>query len=139
MKAFSYVEHGCGLKEMRKTKAIAKPYEACFDTLANGLRIEVLRELGKGETSVLRLADALGVEQSRLSHALKALRECRYVDFRVEGKERVYFLVPKAIEGFEVGRESLPMFAFIDAHIENHCGQECRKLKCVIAPAAVRT
>ena len=118
-----------------KTKQIEKPYGACFETLANELRVEILRELEKKESSVLDLAEKLKVEQSRLSHALKTLRDCNYVDFEVKGKERLYFLNQGVKKGLEEssGKSNLAVFAFIDSHIEQHCQHECKKLHCSIA------
>ena len=67
-------------------------YHTFFTNLANPLKISILLGLKEGEKNVGRLAKELKVEQSKLSHALSALRCCNIVKSKQKGKERIYFL-----------------------------------------------
>ena len=66
----------------------AVPYHLCFETLANELRIEILRLLIEKPCSVQELSQKLDAEQSRVSHALKMLRTCSFVVVEKRGKIR---------------------------------------------------
>ena len=94
-------------------------YHIFFSNLANELKIEIVSELRDGEMSVLELADKLGVEQSKLSHALGSLKCCSIVQVRQEGKKRIYSLNNETI---------LPMLELIDKHEEKFC-EGCKALR----------
>ena len=106
------------------------PYHLCFDTLANQLRIEIMKELEQGSKSVQELADTLKEEQSKVSHSLRMLRECKYVDVEKKGKKRIYSLK----KGFD--RKKLKMnpmdgtgvIGFVENHAECVC-TDCKKLE----------
>ena len=97
-------------------------YHVFFMNLANPLRIEIISALKQKNMNVSELSKALGVEQSKLSHALGNLRECNIVNAQQKGKERVYSLNRKTI---------LPMLKLIDEHARLNCKGECRN--CVFA------
>ena len=67
-------------------------FDLCFETLSSQLRIEIIQALKKKPQSVLQLASAIGVEQSRLSHALQMLKDCHYVFVQPHGRQRIYVL-----------------------------------------------
>ena len=77
-------------------------YHVFFTNLANPLKISILLSLKDGEKNVGKIARELKVEQSKLSHALSALRCCNIVQSNQKGKERIYFLnsqnIPKILE-----------------------------------------
>jgi len=104
------------------------PHHLCFDTLANELRIRILKELEKKPKSVLELSDNLDEEQSKISHSLKALRQCNFVDVEREGKKRIYSIK----EGVNMGRflhgkiNGTGMIGLIEGHAES-C-ENCKKL-----------
>lgn len=101
-------------------------YDRCLLALSNKLRMDIVTELSAGPKSVDALAKSLKVEQSRLSHALKPLRECGFVKSKRSGKERIYSLCRYLDEGVTVkGRTTI--FEFIDKHIENFCRGKCRR------------
>jgi DNA-binding transcriptional ArsR family regulator len=60
--------------------------------LANRTRFDIVMQLMDGERSVLELCDALGYEQSRVSHNLKCLLNCGFVEVEQRGKRRIYRL-----------------------------------------------
>ncbi len=93
-------------------------YYLFFGNLANPLKIEIISALKKNEMSVLELASELDEEQSKISHALKSLKNCSIVDVKNLGKKRIYNLNKKTI---------LPMLEIIDKHEQEFCGK-CKAL-----------
>ena len=69
-----------------------KTYNIFFSKLSSPLRIRIISSLDKKDMSVTELVDSLKVEQSKISHALRELRECNIVIARKEGKKRIYSL-----------------------------------------------
>ncbi|MCD8491887.1 MAG: metalloregulator ArsR/SmtB family transcription factor [Geovibrio sp.] len=63
-----------------------------FKVLSEPSRIRILHALSRQELCVCDLADALGMNQSAISHQLRILRNARLVKFRREGKEAWYSL-----------------------------------------------
>lgn len=102
-------------------------YELCFETLSNGLRIEILKSLSKGPKNVSELVNEIGVEQSRLSHSLKMLRECNYVNTEKVGKNRVYSVKEELLS-----EKKGNVFEILNAHVEEHC-KICSKKEGVVA------
>jgi len=58
--------------------------------MANPTRLAVIEQLMKKPMSVNELAEALGQEQSMISHNLKPLLECNFVFLKRQGKQRIY-------------------------------------------------
>ena len=61
-----------------------------FRALADETRLRIYLLLLKGELCVCELVDILNMEQSRISHSLRILREASLVDDRREGKWIIY-------------------------------------------------
>jgi len=89
-------------------------YYIFFGKLANKLKIDIIAELKKKPSSVMRLVKKLGVEQSKLSHALASLRCCKLVLVKQKGKERIYSLNKDTV---------LPILKIIDKHEKKFCGK----------------
>ena len=87
-------------------------YYPFFGNLANPLKISILEELKKNPSSVNELSESLNEEQSKISHALKALRNCSIVSVKKEGKKRIYELNKETI---------LPMLKILDKHRTKYC------------------
>jgi DNA-binding transcriptional ArsR family regulator len=89
--------------------------EACyrfFSTLANPTRLAVLENLIEGPMSVSQLTESLGQEQSMVSHNLKPLLQCRFVNAERRGKERIY----------HVNSETMgALFKAVKNHAETYC------------------
>jgi len=66
-----------------------------FSALADETRLRIYLLLLKGELCVCELVDILNMEQSRISHSLRILREASLVDDRREGKWIIYSVNPK--------------------------------------------
>ena len=93
-------------------------YYMFFGNLANPLKIEIITLLKEKDMCVLEIAKELGIEQSKLSHALKSLRDCSIVLVERKGKKRLYSLNKKTI---------LPMLEIIDSHEKEFCKNKCAR------------
>jgi|Deesub1362B_J571_1020462.scaffolds.fasta_scaffold00071_115 ArsR family transcriptional regulator len=61
------------------------------DVLSNKTRFDIVTLLRKeGELNVSEICKRLGYEQSRVSHNLKCLLNCGFVDVEQRGKNRIY-------------------------------------------------
>lgn len=89
-----------------------------FRKLAYPLYITILSSLKEKEKNVSELVKDLKIEQSKVSHALTSLKQCRLVEVKKEGKKRIYSLNKRTI---------LPIFKLIDKHEKCFC--ECCKFK----------
>jgi len=92
-------------------------YHIFFRNLANPVRTSIIGQLKKKESSVSELSEKLGIEQSKLSHALTSLKHCNIVVSEQKGKKRIYSLNKKTI---------IPMLQLIDKHNCNLCGRSIR-------------
>jgi DNA-binding transcriptional ArsR family regulator len=84
-------------------------YHIFFSKLSNPLRIDIISSLEKKPKSVNELSSELNIEQSKLSHALKELKECNIVKAEQKGKKRVYNL----------SKSIIPILKLIECHSEN--------------------
>jgi len=86
--------------------------------LANPTRLAALEELMKKPMSVNELAEALGQEQSMVSHNLKPLLECNFVYIERVGKKRIYFVNKETIGA---------LFTTVENHAKKFCptGGKC--------------
>lgn len=97
-------------------------YHVFFINLANQLKIGIILSLRKKEKSVTELSNHLNVEQSKISHALTSLKNCKIVEYKRRGKEKIYHLNKKTI---------LPILNVIDKHASVYCkGGCCVDKKC---------
>lgn len=73
-----------------------------FKVFGDSTRIRIMYLLSENEMSVLSIAEALGMEQSTISHQLRVLRQNKLVRVRRDGKQMYYTLdddhVQKIIE-----------------------------------------
>ncbi len=93
-------------------------YYIFFGNLANPLKIGIITLLKERDMSVSEIVGELGVEQSKLSHALKSLRDCNIVNAKRDGKKRIYSLNKTTI---------LPMLEIIDKHEKDFCKGKCAR------------
>ena len=89
-----------------------------FVNLANPTRLALLEQLMKQPMSVNELAEALGQEQSMVSHNLKPLLECNFVYSKRDGKRRIYSANEETIGA---------LFSAVENHAEKFCptGGKC--------------
>ncbi len=83
-----------------------------FNTLANKTRLSILYALRDGQKSVNDIVTLTNFEQSLISHNLKLLRQCHFVNVEIKGKQRIYSLNKKTI---------VPLFESVDKHINSFC------------------
>ena len=73
-----------------------------FKVFGDSTRLRVMVTLSDSEMPVMEIAEALGMEQSTISHQLRVLRQNTLVRVRREGKQMYYSLdddhVKKIIE-----------------------------------------
>lgn len=84
--------------KVRRAQKAMKPADVVttlaetFRVLGDPTRLRVVHALADHELCVCDLAAVLGVEQSVVSHSLRALRQMRLVRYRKEGKIAYYSL-----------------------------------------------
>lgn len=89
-----------------------------FSTLANPTRLAALENLMEKPMNVTQLAESLGQEQSMVSHNLRPLVKCRFVQVERKGRERLYSLNHETVDS---------LFKVIENHAVNYCpsGGKC--------------
>ncbi len=94
---------------LRKTDLTALSF--LFEALSNVSRVSILNLLTKGPMSVGEISEALGLEQTAVSHNLRCLAFCGLATVKREGKMRVYDLNQETVE---------PMLRLADRHISKY-------------------
>jgi len=95
-------------------------YEKFFANFSNYTRMKIIIALADGPLSVGELVEKIGEEQSNVSHHLKQMVRCNLVNFKREGKKRVYSLNEKTVR---------PMLEVAQEHVFGccaSCGGDCR-------------
>jgi DNA-binding transcriptional ArsR family regulator len=89
-----------------------------FTNLSNPTRLAALEKLAEKPHSVNDLAQALGQEQSMISHNLKPLLQCNFIYLQRKGKQRIYSLNHETVDA---------LFKVIENHAEKFCptGGKC--------------
>ena len=90
-----------------------------FVNLANPTRLALLEQLMQQSMSVNELSEALGQEQSMISHNLKPLLECNFVYTKRDGKKRIYSANQETIGA---------LFSAVENHASKFCptGGKCQ-------------
>lgn len=86
-------------------------YKMFLKALSNDTRLEIISLLVKGPKSVTEICNKLKFEQSRVSHNLKCLESCGFVDTKWKGKNRIYSLDKKHI---------IPILKNMEEHIKDY-------------------
>ena len=79
--------------------------------LSNETRLLVLESLRIRPKCVSKISGDLGFEQSRVSHSLKCLCNCGFVEVERKGKKRIYSLNKETI---------IPLFEAIEKHVATY-------------------
>ena|SRR3989344_3477429 len=95
-------------------------YNLFFETIANKTRLQILELLQIKPRSVSEICSQLKQEQSKISHSLKCLSSCHFIDVQKNGKKRIYSLNKETI---------VPLMRLVDAHVKRYCCEECRVKK----------
>jgi len=91
-----------------------------FNNLSNPTRLAIVEKLMENPMSVNEIADALGQEQSMISHNLKPLLRCRFIFSKRQGKKRIYSANSETIGA---------LFTIIGTHAQRFCPSDG---KCLI-------
>ena len=89
-----------------------KSYNNFFQTLANHTNQAIIDALLKKEMNVTEIASITKIEQSKVSHALKRMAECKLVNAEQKGKQRIYSLNKDTI---------IPILEIADKHAKTMC------------------
>ncbi len=93
-------------------------YNVFFETVGNKTRMRILEALMQKSMSVSEICETLNEEQSKISHNLKCLSDCHFLDVEQEGKKRIYSLNKDTI---------VPLMKLVDAHVKKYCCNDCHK------------
>jgi len=83
-----------------------------FETISNKTRMAIVESLLRGDKCVNDICADIHEEQSKVSHNLKRLTDCNIVNFRQEGKKRVYILNQETV---------VPILGLVDKHVHENC------------------
>jgi len=93
-------------------KALTDLCYGFFSTLANPTRLAIMEKLSKRSMNVTQLSEALGQEQSMVSHNLEKLTRCKFVHSDRKGKTIVYSLNKETAS---------TLFNTVKNHAQKHC------------------
>lgn len=101
-------------------KGLTKTCYRFFTNLANPTRLAAIEQLMEKPLSVNELAEALGQEQSMISHNLKPLLQCNLISIQKQGKKHIYTVNTQTLN---------PIFEAIQNHAQKFCptGGKCLK------------
>ncbi len=92
-------------------------YKQFFGTLADETKLTILKSLEKEPKTVSEICNDLDLEQSRVSHNLRKLKELGFVTNVVEGRSRRYNLDTKTIK---------PLLGLIQGHVDTYYKHYCK-------------
>jgi len=87
-------------------------YHAFFDTISNKTRMNIVESLMQSPKCVNDIAQDIKEEQSKVSHNLKKLMECNFLDVKQQGKKRIYSLNRDTV---------IPILRLVDKHVSKFC------------------
>ncbi len=95
-----------------------KSYELFFEVFSNRTRMKIINSLLSGPKSVGEICSDTGEEQSKISHNLKKLMLCHFLDVERKGKNRIYHLNRATIK---------PMLRLVERHVKQYCRGRCTR------------
>ncbi len=93
-------------------------YNLFFDTFSNKTRMKIIEALIYGPKSVTEISNLIKEEQSKVSHSLKKLMECNFLDVERKGKKKIYSLNKDTV---------IPILNLVKKHVHKYCGETCKK------------
>ena len=93
-------------------KMLYTAYKLFFGTLISNHRLRIINELRKKPMNVSELIRKLKLEQTIISHNLRRLKSCGFVNIEKKGKYRLYSLNKDTIS---------PIMKNIDTHMSKFC------------------
>ncbi len=97
---------------------ICHSYNLFFDNFSNKTRIKIIESLILGPKSVTDICNMTKEEQSKVSHNLRNLKECHFLDVKKNGKQRIYSLNKGTV---------VPILKLVEKHVHKYCGEVCNK------------
>jgi DNA-binding transcriptional ArsR family regulator len=95
-------------------------YNTFFETVGNKTRLDVIELLLKEKgLSVSDICAKLKEEQSKISHNLKILSDCHFLNVEKKGKQRIYALNKETI---------VPLMSLVEKHVVRYCCNNCKKV-----------
>ncbi len=92
-------------------------FDDFFAVLGNKQRVKILQYLNQfNGRSVGQISEALKLEQSAVSHSIKRLLDCHFVEVEPHGKERIYRINKDTVQ---------PLFNLVHTHVEKYCAKGC--------------
>ena len=91
---------------------LQEPYNQFFGTLANQVRLDIIKHLRGQDSNVTAIVKAVGQHQSTISHSLRRLEYCAFVTCKQNGNKRIYSLNKKTIK---------PLFELMETHMNCFC------------------
>lgn len=76
----------------------------------------IIESLLRGSKSVNEICRDMKEEQSKVSHNLKRLMDCNFIDVERKGKKRIYSLNQETV---------IPILKLVDKHVAKYCDKEC--------------
>ncbi|MBR9691968.1 winged helix-turn-helix transcriptional regulator [Candidatus Woesearchaeota archaeon] len=92
-------------------------FNVFFETIANKTRLKILETLQDKPKSVTEICNALKEEQSKISHNLKCLADCHFLDVKKQGKKRIYSLNKETM---------VPLMKLVSRHVARYCCKDCK-------------
>jgi DNA-binding transcriptional ArsR family regulator len=97
-----------------------KSFDLFFETIANKTRMKIINALFKKQLNVSEICKETNEEQSKISHNLKILRDCRIINVETRGKQRIYSLNKETM---------IPLMQLVEKHVSKYCGKACLRIK----------
>lgn len=94
-----------------------RSYNAFFETISPKMRLRILELLQERAMSVTEICENLQEEQSKISHNLKKLTDCHFLDVEQNGKQRIYSLNKETM---------MPLMKLVEKHVTTHCCKDCK-------------
>jgi len=91
-------------------------YHFFFTKFANPLKMGIILSLNEKAKNVSEITEELHVEQSKISHALASLKNCRIINAEQSGKQRIYSLNKDTV---------VPLLRIADTHTTKYCKNNC--------------
>jgi DNA-binding transcriptional ArsR family regulator len=93
------------------TEADYISHKLLLRAMANETRFAIISLLKEQPYSVGEIGEKLRFEQSRVSHNLKCLVDCGFVNSKQDGRNRIYALDDKTVR---------PMLRLMEKHVERY-------------------
>lgn len=99
-----------------------KSYYNFFVNLSNKTKFDIIMALKEKSMNVGEIVKKINAEQSAVSHNLKDLAECKIVEVKQKGKQRIYSLNKETVT---------PLLKIVEKHVckccKLNCPKSCRK------------